>query len=349
MSQYRKKWRFCLSAALILLLPPLRKSASAALLALFLARAVSRPVDALERRRVPRWLSAAVLIVGALGLILWGFALLTARLCSFAGSLTNLFPDLAALFDALERFAGLFPDAVRRLLLRLVALLREQSSALPVNIGTWAAKTSAKALSRLPEKLFFLLISLLCGFYAVCDWHALRKQLLSFLPEDWERHFRRGISSLWTGARGWLKAQGTILLLQFALVGGGLTLLGVQGALPGGAFVAIADALPLLGSMSVLLPWALLLWLEGEPVRAVGVFVLALCAWTLRTFTEPRLVGKQAGMSPFYTLLAMYLGLTAFGFLGLIAAPVTLSALVQLMKTRKNGTSEQSRDAADKE
>ncbi|MCD7838823.1 MAG: AI-2E family transporter, partial [Clostridiales bacterium] len=56
----------------------------------------------------------------------------------------------------------------------------------------------------------------------------------------------------------------------------------------------------------------------------------------LRTVLEPRFVSTQVGASPFFTVLAMYLGLLLFGFWGLIAAPAALTAGVQLLRDHKN-------------
>lgn len=335
MAQKRKKWVICLLVPLFLLLPPLRRCAAAGVLALLLARFLSRPVDTFERRGIPRWLSgAAFLLLGVLLIVLL-FSFAASRLCAALDSITQRFPDLSTLFDRLERFAVLFPDAVAKLLLRLIGLLRAQSSALPLRVGKWAARVSGKALSALPEKLFFLLISVLSGFYALCDWHALRPMLLSLIPEDWERMLRTVAHSLGAGAAGWLRAQGKLMLCQFTLLTAGLVLLGNRSAIPFAALAALADALPLLGSGAVLIPWAFFLWVEGKPVRAVGTLSLAALAWLLRTFLEPRLVGKQAGVMPFFTLLAMYLGLLSFGFWGLVAAPMLLTASVQLCETLK--------------
>lgn len=135
---------------------------------------------------------------------------------------------------------------------------------------------------------------------------------------------------------GWLKAQGKLLLVQFPVLAVGLLVLGMPGAAPVAALVCAADALPLLGCGVILLPWAGMLWLEGEALSALGMAGLWLALWLLRTVLEPRFVSTQAGAIPFFTVLAMYLGLMLFGFWGLIAAPVTLAAGTRLLREREN-------------
>ncbi len=258
------------------------------------------------------------------------------KLCCVIDGLTGAFPDIPALLTRLESLAGMLPGSVGNLAVGLVGLLRQSSADWVAQMTTYAAQLSGTLLAALPEKLFFLLICLLSSFYAALDWPRLRTLLQKLLPEDWSRPTLAALRSLKIGALGWLKAQGKLLLVQFPVLAVGLLLLNVPGAVPVAALVCAADALPLLGCGVVLLPWAGLLWLEGAAMRALGMAGLWLALWLLRTVLEPRFVSTQAGTSPFFTVLAMYLGLLAFGFWGLIAAPAALAAGIQLFRERKS-------------
>lgn len=336
MSQSRKKLILCAIFVLITLIPPIRRCAGAGLLAILCAIAAARPVQWLERHRIPRWLGVALVLGGAAALLVALLACTVTRLCCVVDNLTGLFPDFSALFRQLIALAGRLPGSVGNLTVGLLTLLSERSSALPEQIVSYATKFSAKLLSSLPEKLFFVFIGLLGSFYAASDWPRLRRQLLSLVPEDWSRQAFHGLQSLKTGALGWLKAQGKLILIQFVVMACGMFLLHMRGALAVSALVAVSDALPLFGCGVILLPWAAILWLQGNVTRAAGMVILWLCLWLLRTVLEPRFVGKQAGASPFFTLLAMYLGLLCFGFWGLIVAPMVLAAGTQLFNSKKS-------------
>lgn len=335
MTQNWKKLYFILAAVCVLLFPPVRRCAAAALLALLSAGAVSRPVAWLEKHSVPRWLGVSLVLGGAVSLITAVLLYAGCKLCSGITCLTQCFPNPSALFRRLEDAAAFLPASLQTLAESGLSMLQQQSAALPDQLASYAAKLSAKLFSSLPEKAFFLLIVLLASFYAAFDWPRLKKQLSSWIPEDWSRQAGMALHSLRVGAAGWLKAQGRLLLIQCVLLTAGLLLLGIKGAVFLGALVALADALPLFGSGTVLLPWAGLLWLEGKNLCAAGLAVLWLASWLSRTVLEPRFMGHQAGISPFFTLLAMYLGLCSFGFWGLIAAPVVLAAGMQLFRSRQ--------------
>lgn len=335
MSQGKKKGCLCLLLALAVCFPAVRRCAWAALFALLAASAAAGPVHWLEERRLPRWLGVALVLGGAVALLAGALVWAAVKLCCVIDGLTGLFPDLSSLLARLEALAEKLPGSVGSLTAGLVRLLGQSGSLWVERATAWAARLSANLLSALPEKLFFLLICLLSSFYAALDWPRLRSALTGLVPEDWRRPVSTALHSLKIGAMGWLKAQGKLLLVQFPVLAVGLLALGVSVAIPAAALVCAADALPLLGCGVVLLPWAGILWLEGSTLQALGMAGLWLALWLLRTVLEPRFVSTQAGTSPFFTVLAMYLGLLIFGFWGLVAAPAVLAAGTQLLRERK--------------
>jgi sporulation integral membrane protein YtvI len=335
MSQTGKKFLFSLLLALCLFLPPVRKCAAAGGIGLLCAGICARPIAWLEGQGAPRWLGTLFVLGGALTLLGAGVVLSAARLFQGLEEMTGLFSDFPSLFQRLITLAGKIPGAAGTLLAGLLEQLSQQSSVFSEHLAEELASSGTKFLSALPEKLFFLFIAVLLGFYAAADWEGLKKQLLSLVPEDWSKAVRSGLHSLREGALGWLKAQGKLMLLQFGLLSAGLLVLRVRGAVLAGALVAVADALPLFGSGIILVPWAGILWLTGKAGQGLGMLLLWLGSWLLRTILEPKMVGNQAGSTPFFTLLSMYLGLLLVGFWGLIAAPMILAAGMRLRKNIK--------------
>ena len=64
----------------------------------------------------------------------------------------------------------------------------------------------------------------------------------------------------------------------------------------------------------------------------MGLLVLYAVASLTRTSLEPRLVGKQLGLNPLLTLLAMYAGFRLCGVLGMILFPIAAIVLRQLLE-----------------
>ena len=92
------------------------------------------------------------------------------------------------------------------------------------------------------------------------------------------------------------------------------------------------DALPVLGSGTVLLPWALFSLLQGQLPRALGLLATYACAALTRSTLEPRLVGRHLGLDPLVTLACLYLGYRLWGFGGMILSPMLGSIAMELAR-----------------
>ena len=330
MSQSRKKLLFVLSAVLTLVLPPLRRGLWAAILALALGWLARKAVVALETRGLSRlWAAILVTLAGiAAGLLLlWGTAWAIWSVLSRAAC---LLPDTGQLFVRLHAMTARLPAGLSSLGVQTVTSLEQRSTQLREQLLLQTARLSAQVLSQVPHWLFFLLIMGSSSFYAAAHWRRLRPLLLCAVPEDWRPPLWAALVRLRRGAGRWLAVQGRLMLFQFLLVTAGLLLLGQRSAGAIAALASLSDALPLVGTGAVLLPLALLRALEGAPLTALGLCVLTGCCSLLRTIQEPRLVGRQAGLSPFFTLLGVYLGAQCFGLKGMVGALILASALDSL-------------------
>ena len=130
---------------------------------------------------------------------------------------------------------------------------------------------------------------------------------------------------------GWLKAQLKLCALTWGIVSAGFLLLRIENGILWAAAVAVVDAVPILGTGTVLVPWAAVCLLQGESLRAIGLLCTYGAAMMTRTVLEPRLVGSQLGLDPLATLVALYLGYRFWGFPGLILTPILASAAKSLL------------------
>ena len=96
--------------------------------------------------------------------------------------------------------------------------------------------------------------------------------------------------------------------------------------------VAVVDAVPLLGTGIVLLPWALICLLRRQHLLSVGLLLTYCAAFVTRTVLEPRLVGRHLGLDPLVTLLCLYLGYRFWGIGGMLLAPMLAAAVMAAVK-----------------
>ncbi len=118
------------------------------------------------------------------------------------------------------------------------------------------------------------------------------------------------------------KTQLLILVGTMVICVGGLFFMGnpYYGLL--GVLIGLLDALPFIGTGTILFPWALVCFFQGNGGKGLGLLVIYGASYLLRQLMESRMMGRKAGLSPFLTLAAVYVGIQLFGILGVALGPL---------------------------
>lgn len=294
------------------------------------AALVAEPAGFFLQKRL-RWRKnaaffAAVSLTLALlvtALVLAG-ALLVRRAASLAGALGDTAQQMAVGISTIRDWAvslsARAPGGLAEPLTRSVRELFTTGGGL-MDRGTSAALDLAgRAAGQLPGSLITLGTAVLSAYLICPRLSAMRRRLSG--SRTWQTGWQPALARLGHNALGWLKAQFKLSSVTFGIVLAGLTLLGIRHKLVMALLVALVDAVPLLGTGTVLVPWALVCVLSGSPVRAVGLLGIYVTALVTRSALEPRWVGRQLGMDPLVSLIALYTGYRLWGFGGMILAPI---------------------------
>ena len=89
----------------------------------------------------------------------------------------------------------------------------------------------------------------------------------------------------------------------------------------------------MLGTGTVLIPWALVNLLIGNPKMFIGLGLTYVAVTVIRNIIEPRLISHQIGLNPLVTLFFMFLGLRAAGIFGMLLFPVIVMIIIQLQNS----------------
>lgn len=213
----------------------------------------------------------------------------------------------------------------------LVGALRDAASALTAKLPALLASF----IAALPQILLFCAVFLIAAVYITADW----KKIGAWLSA----HFPGSISALLSGMRSSVlstlylygRAYLILILITFTELYVGFRLLGVSYALGAAAIVAVIDLLPVLGTGTVLIPWALLSFLEGHGMYGVGLLLLYGVISVVRQILEPRIVGKHIGLHPLAALFSMYAGAKLFGLGGLLLFPMGTAVAVRYAEQRQ--------------
>ncbi|MCF0126411.1 MAG: AI-2E family transporter [Clostridia bacterium] len=73
-----------------------------------------------------------------------------------------------------------------------------------------------------------------------------------------------------------------------------------------------------------MLPWAIISAINGDIKLGIAILALLIIMTVVRQILEPKLVSKNIGVHPIFTLISMYTGFKIFGILGLLIGPIVL-------------------------
>ena len=119
---------------------------------------------------------------------------------------------------------------------------------------------------------------------------------------------------------GYFLAQFKIMFIIAAVLAAGFLILGVNYALLLAVIIAILDFLPILGTGTILIPWAVIRLVAGEYAFGFGLVIIYVLTLVLRQVIQPKIVGDTMGLDPLMTLLFLYLGFKISGIAGMILA-----------------------------
>ena len=94
--------------------------------------------------------------------------------------------------------------------------------------------------------------------------------------------------------------------------------------------LAVLDFIPLLGSGTVMVPWAVIAFLTRDYPTAISVMVIWSVIALFRRVAEPKIVGDQTGLSPILSLVSIYGGMKLGGVVGMILGPILTLMVLNL-------------------
>ena len=314
------------------------------LLGTLLALAAEPMVAFLHRRlRIPRAAAAGIAVTMAFGFL----ALILLMLCAFLvrelGVLSGALPQLEQAArsgigltqDWLLSLAARTPQSVRPYLEDNVTAFFSDGSTLLSRAVSWLLGLAGNLLSHIPDSALGLVTAVLSGYMISAKLPRIRRWCLRRIPKQRLLAITKALKRVRGALSCWLLAQGKLMGLTFVILLLGFVMLRIPYALLWALGVCLVDAFPILGTGTVLLPWALVLFLQEDTARAVGILGIYATVTLSRSIAEPKLLGRHLGLDPLVTLMALYAGYQLWGIGGMIFAPVLAATAVQLVPERE--------------
>ena len=252
-----------------------------------------------------------------------------AELISLAESLPAKIPQWMESLDQLgQQISAQFPIISTE---NLASIIQSLSRHLTESITTIAA-SAVSFVTQMPAIILFIVFTIMSTYFFSVSRFSIMRNLKRQLPQSWQETAQHLYGTLAKALFGWLKAQFIILCCMFLVMFIGFTILNVHYALLIALGIAVMDALPILGSGLVMIPWIGYQLFFGSLPMGIGLALIYVLLIFTRQSIEPRVVGGQFGLPPLWTMCAMYAGFRLFGFIGLFLGPLTLLLMYNVAK-----------------
>ena len=224
---------------------------------------------------------------------------------------------------------------------QVISIVENSTNNLLDFVSKWVSNiltSIIQGITSLPIIGIYIVITILSTYFICADRMFILDQLEHHFPRIWVKKFGLHLKKLIATLGGYLKAEATLILISFVEVLVGLyifKLIGLNVGYPLLAALGIAfvDALPILGSGTVMIPWAIISAVNGDLKLGIALFILYVIILVVHQILEPRIVSGNIGVHPIFTLIAMYTGFRLSGVIGLIIGPIVLIILQNVFET----------------
>ncbi len=224
-----------------------------------------------------------------------------------------LVPIRNALNEISIYFQNIDPSFIEKNSSQLTSVLKNGLDIAGKSISTFLSL----ALS-VPMWITIIFLVILSTYFFTRDMTRIKKKFLSVFSENG----REKIEKVWSQGlkmlSKYVKAYFFIYFLTFLQTLIGFSILGVKYTVILSIICAFADILPVLGIGLVYLPLAVVYLLSGNYFAGIGILVLFILISIVRQIVEPKIVSTSLGIHPVATLIAIFIGIQAFGFIGMI-------------------------------
>ena len=308
------------------------------LVALALAAMLEVPVRLMIRHGWRRGVASALLSLLLLGLLLWAMTALAARGISVITEFARRTPAMMAqLSGGLEKLEARLlatisqsPEGVSDYMLTAMESMGERLYDLPADLSQWALDSLAKAAQGSGDVLLFAVTAGIGTYFLSATYPQTMAFLQAQLPEAVRRRLAGLGQDLKSSFGALFRAQLMLMGMTFFELLLAFLLLGIPRAPGLAAAIALVDALPVFGTGTILLPWALYSLLLGDLGRGMGLLICWGMVNLVRSGAQAKLLGDQIGLDPLASLVAVYVGWRVWGVWGMLLFPVLLVTLQQL-------------------
>ncbi len=299
-----------------------------------IALCASPIVQFLEKRmKIKRKTGSAftiVLAIGLVALLLYGIGhFLLEQAEGFLANLPQMWEalslDFAQAGNKLQVVFNKMPKQLRDEWAMLGNNIQQYAGNLIANLSSPTMERVGEFAKNVPGFLVSVVMALLSSYFFVANKEEVQGYYRRYVPQPLKEKLDIVRRSLKKAFGGYIVAQLKIEVWMYLLLFVGLKIAGVNYVSLVALGIAFLDLLPVFGTGTVLIPWAIIKVVGGHYATAVILIALWGIGQLVRQLIQPKIVGESLGMPPIPTLFLLYIGWEISGVWGMIlAVPIGL-------------------------
>jgi len=286
-------------------------------------------VRLLEKRlKLVRKHSSVLIVVAVLALIIGAFYLIISKLISEAAGFVKDIPlyydsawvEVQKMLLTAEDLLRFLPKGIQDSVNVFVTHIGEYLNVMVQKIASPTFMAAGNVVKSIPAALVYTVVTIFSSYIFIVERDKILVFIDRYTPDGFSKYYdylKKDVKHL---VGGYFLAQFKIMFIIAGVLAAGFLVLGVKYALLLAVIIAILDFLPILGTGTILIPWAILRIVSGEYAFGVGLIVIYVLTLVLRQIIQPKIVGDTMGLDPLMTLLFLYLGFKISGIAGMILA-----------------------------
>jgi predicted PurR-regulated permease PerM len=293
-------------------------------------------VSKLEKRKVPRWAGALIVLSGFLLIMVAIILLLLPLLNSQIGALVNSLPDYIGKIREsylpwaqvwLARFS---PDDV--------AKIKDAATQSGGDAVGWVSDTVKHIVSggfALIDAVALSILTPVTAFHVLRDWRKLTDVIDQMIPRRHYAVIREQMAAIDETLSGFVRGQAIVCLILGFIYSTGLALNGLKYGATVGIIAGILTIIPYVGTVFGWLTSVILacVQFDGDWLRiGLVVAVFAVGHFFEAYVLTPRFVGHRVGLHPVWILFALIAGVKLMGFMGVLIAVPTAAVIGVLVR-----------------
>jgi predicted PurR-regulated permease PerM len=305
----------------------LRKPISWLLIAMFLAVALSPPVNVLSRR-MRRGFAITIVYLGLLAIPLLLIALIVPPLITEANDFADKVPaysrDVTEYVRENERLREINRDY------DITSKLEEEAGKLPERLGG-AAGTLRDVGFGIVSSAFALITILVLTAFLLGSGRGWVDSILATRPREQRERLRRSLDRMAQAVAGYMAGALTIALIAGVATYIVLTILGVPFRGPLAVIAGLFSLIPLVGATIAAVMIGLVTLFEDFPTTTIIWTIWAIGYQQLENhLIQPQIQKRTVNVHPFITIVAVLFGATLLGVLGALVA-IPIAASIQIL------------------